>query len=309
MERLNEWISEMVVEGSLPEIMLFADLEKFLRKKNNRHFIIKSLINIKKNLTGMGADTTIYLYEALHLREDSLKSLKSSLWYHKARGIYELYMMNQQGDTDAIFTYTNDDNEYVRMEAQTAIIGFAGFEGLVFLDTLSYPLHEWQQIKLLEQLAAMDTVAMPHLPLWLQSSNQYVVQFALKLADIYQQFSVHDTVALCLDSPNEKIRHQAIKTLGRLAQEQTAAILCSRYSGETPDNQLEIVKQLIMTGSSDELPFLLERLKEEDDNLVLEAGRAIVTIDRKGWALLEQGLIEGQKLPSIFKQIKYELAG
>ena len=80
---------------------------------------------------------------------------------------------------------------------------------MVFLDSLTYPLYEWQQIKLLEQLAAIDTDNMTHLPLWLRSSNEYVVQFALKLADIYQQIYVNDIVIDCLASNNEKIRYCA----------------------------------------------------------------------------------------------------
>ncbi|HJU45828.1 MAG TPA: HEAT repeat domain-containing protein [Chitinophagaceae bacterium] len=294
----------MMVEKTLPEIHISEDLARFLKKESNRQFIIRNLINIKKNLTGVTTDITVYLYEKLNLRRDSIKRMKSSAWHHKAQGIYELYMMNQREEQAAIFGHTNSNNEYVRMEAQTASIGFSGFNGLVFLDNLTYPLHEWQQIKLLEQLAAIDIDNMPHLPHWLQSSNEYVIQFALKLADIYQQIYVNDIVITCLSSNNEKIRYQAIKTLGRIAQETTADALKERYYKETSSNKLEIIKQLAIIGTSDDLPFLTDRLKEEDESLILEAGRAIMTASGKNWQIMEEKKIS----ESIFKQIKYEFA-
>lgn len=305
IETLNEWIGEMIVEKTLPEIHISEELARFLKKESNRQFIIRNLINIKKNLTGATTETTIYLYEKLDLRRDSVKRMKSKAWHHKAEGIYELYMMNQREEHTVIFGYTNSDNEYVRMEAQTASIGFSGFNGLAFLDNLTYPLHEWQQIKLLEQLAAIDTDPMPHLPLWLQSSNEYVIQFALKLADIYQQIHVNDIVIACLKSNNEKIRYQAIKTLGRIAQETTAEALKQQYSKETSNNELEIIKQLAIIGTSDDLSFLTDRLKEEEETLVIEAGRAIIACgNERGWQILE----ERMPFESMFKQIKYEFS-
>jgi HEAT repeat protein len=294
----------MMVENTAPEINISADLAKFLKREDNRHFIIENLINIKKNLTGSTAGTTIDIYEKLSLRHDSIKRLRSSAWYHKTQGIYELYMMNQHDQRAAIFEYTNSGNEYVRMEAQTAIVGFSGFGGLVFLDNLTYPLHEWQQIKLLEQLAAINADNMDHLPLWLQSSNAYVVQFALKLADIYQQFQVNDMVIDRLKSENEKIRYQAIKTLGGIANETTAKALKEHYAVETPENKLEIIKQLSVMGASDDLPFLIDRLQEEDESLVIEAGRAIVAGNNENMKILEGHLTS----ESIYKQIKQEFS-
>lgn len=304
LETLNEWIGEMMVEKTLPEIHISADLETFLKKRENRQFTINSLINVKKNFSGSANETTTYLYEKLDVRKDSVKKLHSRTWYLKARGIYELYMMNQHDYEAAISEYTNSPNEYVRMEAQTAIVGFSGFGGLVFLSKLTYPLHEWQQIKLLEQLAAINADSMGDLPLWLQSSNDYVVQFALKLADIYQQFHVHDRVIMNLGSENEKIRYQAIKTLGKIGNETTAQVLKHQYSQETRGIKLEIIQQLAFIAGNDDLPFLVDRLKEEEESLVVAAGRAIITNGRNNWPILEEHLLS----KSIFKQIKQEFS-
>lgn len=305
---LEEWISEALTEPVLPETEISSVLSRYLQKKPNRQFVVASLIGIKKNVTGSAAENITKLYEKLGLEKDSLQKMRSMVWHEKAKGIYELYMMNQRDQLPEIFKYTNSDNEYVRMEAQIAITGFSGFDGLVFLDSLSYSLNEWQQLKLLEQLDKLDVVTIVHLPLWLKSGNDYVVHFALKLADIYQQLQVHDDVVACLGSKEEKIRRQAIKTLGRVANDETSRILKNSYSDQVVANKREILKQLYIIGTNDDVPFLLEQLNEEDDILKIEAARAMARISEGGVAVLEERTADSLFPLSITQQIKYEMA-
>lgn len=65
-------------------------------------------------------------------------------------------MMDQKNLLTKIYRETNSKNEFVRSEAQIAIIYMTGFNGLRFLDVISYPLTLWQQIKLLEQLRLLE---------------------------------------------------------------------------------------------------------------------------------------------------------
>ncbi len=306
--QLNEWISDALTENELPAIVIPENIARYFKQPAIRQFVTDSLINIKKNVTGSVGDNLVKLYEILELKEDSVHKLRSLVWYKRAKGIYELYMMQQRNELADILEYTNSNNEFVRMEAQTAIIGFSGFDGLVFLDSLVYPLYEWQQIKLLEQLNAVNPGDMPHLPLWLKSENSYVVHFALKLAEIYQQFHVHDDVVLCLQNENDKIRKQAIKTLGSIAAENTVDILKEQYKKETPGNRRVILTQLISIGTESDLDFLNSLLQEDDDNLKLEAVRAISAINETVFSDLEQKSPGNTVLLSIIKQVKYENA-
>lgn len=303
---LNEWISDALTEGELAELSMPEDIANYLKKPVIRQFIIDTLININKNVTGSIAANIIKLYLTLELKEDSIRKLRSGVWHKRARGIYELYMMRQASELQDILEYTNSKNEFVRMEAQTAIIGLSGFNGLVFLDTLSYPLYEWQQIKLLEQLNTMDPGNLNRLPLWLTSENNYVVHFALKLAEIYQQFQVHDNVVSCLGSDIEKIRGQAVKTLGSIAMEDTIQILKRQYDEETITNKKIILEQFVVHGSDEDLEFLNARMEEVDDSLKLEAARAIAAISDKAFSDLEYFNSGDGIILSIIKQVKYE---
>lgn len=306
--QLNEWISDALTEDELPRIAIPNDISHYLKKPFMRQFLMDNLINIRKNVTGDVATSLVELYKMLGLKDDSVRKLKSLVWHKRARGVYELYMMQQKEELQDILEYTNSNNEFVRMEAQTAIIGFSGFNGLVFLDQLTYPLYEWQQIKLLEQLNTVNTGDMPHLPLWLSSANSYVVHFALKLTEIYQQFQVHDDVVPCLESKNDKIRNQAIKTLGSIASENTIEIFKQHYDKETVLNKKAILEQFVVNGTGAELEFLYDKLDEEDDGLKLEAVRAIASIDNNAFSELEHTSAEDDTLISIIKQVKYENA-
>lgn len=307
-EQLNTWVSEALTEDELPEIVMPPEIAAQFEREDIRQFVTDSLINIRKNVAGSAADSVVKVYEALGLNKDSLKKMKSRAWHRKAKGIWELYMMQQREALQDIQQYTDSENEYVRTEAQTAIVGFTGFDGLSFLDTLTNPINEWQQLKILEQLDTYNAEEMPNLPLWLRSQNEYVVHFALKLTDIYQQFHVHDNVVACLAGGNAKVRSQAIKALGRIANADTVAVLKGRYAEETDANKLEILKQVLVNGTAEDLPFLEAALDEQDDSLKKEAGKAIVNIEPQAISLLEVRAAGNANMASIVSHIKYELA-
>lgn len=306
--QLNDWISEQM---SMEEDGYFGtppDFSAHFKKKYVRQFVTDNLINFKKSVAGHLSDNVVRLYEYTGLKKDSEAKMRSFRWHLRSRGIYELYMMQQRESLSDILDYTNSSNEYVRMEAQTAIVGFDGFKGLIFLNSLNYPLYEWQQIKLLEQLDTFNSEEMPHLPFWLRSANSYIVQFALKLTEVYQQFKVHQEVVQCLSSDNHKIRNQAIKTLGSIAHEDTVSILRHQYSTENAANQLEILKQTGINGTEEDIEFLKSKLYEEDDSLKLEAGRAMVAINPAHITALNHMAANNPIIHSIANQIKYELA-
>ncbi len=307
-DQLNDWISEQMAMEEEHSSATLPDFSAHFKKKYIRQFVTDNLINFKKSVAGHLSDSVIRLYEHTGLKKDSEAKMKSFRWHQRSRGIYELYMMQQRESLSDILDYTNSDNEFVRMEAQTAIVGLDGFKGLIFLNALNYPLHEWQQIKLLEQLDSFNSEEMPHLPFWLQSFNSYVVHFALKLTEVYQQFRVQKEVVQCLSSDNHKIRNQAIKTLGSIADEDTVAILRQQYPTESLANQLEILRQTGINGTEADLEFLKSRLDDADDAVKLEAGRAIVAINPKNMFILNNIAAHNPTIYSIANQIKYELA-
>ncbi|RYD55440.1 MAG: HEAT repeat domain-containing protein [Sphingobacteriales bacterium] len=308
---LDEWIGAAIIEPSVEgwHVHVTPELLDEFEKEHNRQIAIDQLINTKKNLLGEASENIVRLYMQLNLQRDSYKKMKSLIWHKKAKGIYELYMMGQEDIQDEIFKYTNSQNEYVRMEAQTAIIGFQGFKGLTFLGPLTESLVDWQQIKLIEQLKPLDPdLNAAQLSSWLHSSNDYVIVFALKLAEIYQQFYAHDIAAQKLSSSNDRVRRQAILTLANIAGDHTAALLVAQYAKETPQNKKVILQNLTSIATDNELPFLLQELENEDDQVKLDVSRVLYKGYSSGSELLAQ---KAQQSPApyeaILKHVKSEV--
>jgi len=292
---LEVWISNIILEESETAIELPKKFYRILKNKAARQLVIEELISCKKNFSGSVAETIVQLYNKLDLKKDSLKKLNNNRkWHVKARGIQELYLMDQMDVLKTIFKNTNNKNEFVRMEAQTGMIHMTGFAGLRFLDVISYPLTEWQQIKLLEQLRLTPKKQdiSENIADWLLSKNITVVVFALKLADEYQQFALRDNVINCLVHPYEQIRTQAVKTLVRLADQSTPTILLGYFRKEGFVNRAMMLDALAVLATERQTDFLLTLLDDPNHIIKLKASIVLVVCSTSGMDILEKRAIE-----------------
>lgn len=309
---LEVWVTEAILDdaGNTTQFNIPQNFLKQIKKTIAKQFVIDELIKTKKSLTGNAAVNICNLYIQLGLKNESLHKLKSRKWYIKARAIYELYSMQQMDALIKIYKQTNSENAIVRMEAQTGVINMTGFEGLRFLDIVTYPITQWQQIELLDQLKLYEEngeLAM-YIPKWLTSKNDTVILFALKLADVYQQFFVHDAVVKCLEHNNASVRLQTIKTLVRVANETTPQILVNCYPNEKFTNQLAILDALTKIATSEQAWFLIALLDDESDVVKLKAGRILATCFPLGLeALEERGKAPYGPYRKIYLHIKSEL--
>jgi hypothetical protein len=306
-KHLEVWITHIILEETTEGIQLPPKFYRILQNKMARQLAIDELIKCKKNFSGTVADTLVELYMQLGLKADSLKKIKSRQWHIKARGIQELYLMDQIDVLKTIYKNTNNKYEFVRMEAQTGVIHLTGFSGLRFLDVISYPLTEWQQLKLLEQLrltSKKEDLA-DGIAGWLLSKNDTVVIFALKLADEYQQFAIADKVVHCLVHPHEKVRIQAIKTMVRLADQRTPSILLGYFRKERFMNRALMLDALTHLATEEHADFLVSLLEDPNNIIKLKAGIVLANCCPDGMAILEQRAIdEPEPFARIVRHVK-----
>ncbi len=295
------------VSASTP-IVLTGRAKKLMRNRHFRKLVTEELILTKRSLAGMASDNLKQLYQQLQLEKYALNNLRSSHWYVKAKAIQELTLMELKSELPKLYRYTNNENELVRMEAQSATVQFYGFEGLRFLNVITYPISEWQQIKLLQQLLHAPPKDID-IDTWLKSENNSVVVFAVKLARSYHWFRWHDTILLCLEHPDTEVRLQAVYCLCEIYTDKTASILISRFHGEKLETQLAIVKALQAIGSEDDIPFLTSLLDYDNNEIKICVARAITQISKNGITILENFASRGgSPLTEILAQIKGELA-
>lgn len=282
--------------------------KKLLHNKRFRKLLTEEIKSAKKNIAGTSSDNLKQLYKQLHLERYALKNLKSRHWHIKAKAIQELTIMEMNEFLTDIYIHANAKNELVRMEAQTALVQFNGFEGLSFLDIVTYPISDWQQIKLLQQLANVPQIDVS-IETWLASSNSSVVVFTLKLARNYHRFELYDEILPCLDHADPRVRLEAINFFCEIFTDDTAGEFKSRFLGEIPKNKVALVKAMQNVGTERDIVFLLHLLDDEDHEIKLSAARALAKIGENGLtSLFDYADKTGYPLTEIVMQIKGELA-
>jgi len=277
----------------------------------NEHFralLTDAIVSAKKNMAGIASDNLKNLYIKLKLEKYALGSLKSRHWHVKAKAIQELTVMEIDEFVAQLYPFTNNKNELVRMEAQSALVQFNGFEGLRFLDIVTYPISDWQQIKLLQQLSQVPPVNID-LDAWLKSENSSVVVFALKLARNYHRFELHDEIFPCLDHEDSRVRLEAINFLSEIATDETSDQFISRFLGEEFKHQLAMIHAMQKIASEKDILFLLDLLNDENNEMKLSAARALAKMGHRGMSCLQEHVQSaGYPLNEMLLQIKGELA-
>ena len=264
-----------------------TDTRKWIHTPGFRECLIDILVTAKKNLTGDAAAGLIRIYRQFGLDKDSEQKLSNLKWHIKARGIQELAWMEQKDQVSRIYRHTNSRNEFIRMEAQLAIVRLYGMEGLRFLDVVSESISEWQQIKLLDHLPRKGAEPVKGIRGWLQSPNPSVLAFSLKLAAIHHQFELHDQVAACIRHRDAPVRVQAVKCLREIYNEKTSRLLTDHYPENGMAYQEAVIEALGAIGAESSISFLLSALRNENNSLKLLAAQALAKLGQKGTSALD----------------------
>ena len=282
-------------EDGWEEGPIAARFRKRINTPGFRECLIDELVTAKKNFTGDAAANIVRLYCLLRLEKDSVQKLSSLKWHIKARGIQVLAWMEQKDQLSRIYRDTNNRNEFIRMEAQLAIVQLYGKEGLRFLDVVSEPISEWQQIKLLAHLPRKSGEPLKGIRGWLQSANASVLAFSLKLVAIHHQFELHDHVAACLGHRDAPVRVQAVKCLREIYNENTSGLLIDRYPENGRAYKEAVLEALGAIGAEIlRYPSYNPRSRNEDNSLKLLAARALASLGQQGVCALDGFDLVGQ---------------
>jgi hypothetical protein len=247
-----------------------------------------AILSAKKNISGISSEGLRQMYLNLDLVKYALQMVNDRRWYIKAEGIQELATMEMREHIDKILSYADDHNDIVRIEAQTAIVQLQGYKGLLFLDIVTYPITDWQQIKLLKELSYLPEINnFSGIENWFSSANYSVTVFAMRIARNYHLFHLHDHILACLYHENPIVRIEAIHTLREVYTEDTADVLKSIFTQETLKHQIAIIKTLQTIGTDDDIDFLHHHLNCENHELKLSLLRTIAFISNNKMKTLE----------------------
>lgn len=243
-----------------------ACLGKWLSHPLGRKVLVKELVRSKDSFTGDAAQNLRWLYERFSLNEDSFRLFQSGQWHFKAMGIQQLAEMQQANYLVKIYRETNNKNAFIRTEAQIAVVKLTGFKGLRFLNIVSHPITQWQQLCLIDQLKEQD-IEVDKIRDWLSSKNETVVQFALRLVEIYRCYELHDDVAACLRHSSDVVRTQAIQAIKEIATEASFNFLWPLFSKCTKPEQLMLIDLFGEIGSAECTRFLHSLIDANDESI------------------------------------------
>ena len=273
---------------TIKDIMACLEADKLLKDKFTRSVLIKELVTAAKNMTGTAKENIGRLYVEAGLVDMTIAQLKKEAWHIKARAIQTLAHLDQKQHIARIYRHTNNRNELLRSEARVAVVRLTGFDGLRFLDVISYPLTEWEQLCLVYELSENHQPKFENIPLWLHSDNDSVVEFALRLVESYRILDMHGDVAFCLAHRLPSIRKKAVQTICAINQPLTSALLVSQLLRDEEDVQLVVLDALGKVGSEADLAVLWPFLSHPRTIFKITAARAIRNSHAYGMTMLQQ---------------------
>lgn len=247
------------------------------KNKNNIQFLIRLMIRTQCTILGSNFFKLQTLYGQIPPYGVSIKKISSWSWYRKARGIREIYEMNQSQYFDKIFKYRNDKNIYVRREAQIALVVFMGWESLRFLPYLKRNMTLWQQIKIVEKL--YDLYSKPELK-WLHRAYKTEKLFGKKLLmRIIRKYLLHgelDYIVDHLDHEDYEVRETAIYCIQTFAvSSATMAYIKKLYDNIPNTTQQGQLLNYISLNSDIDLDFYLKQLYGKNDDLKLSVAEIL----------------------------------
>lgn len=264
----NELICEIAVcetEEELMEVFSKEDyqniFDQYQRDLLDRSFLIEELATTCKEFNGVTRNNINWLFKKTTLKNDLLLKLKDKRWYVVAKAIQQSAYLQLKDMLPHIFLLANHNNDLVRMEAQVATVKLVGFDGLRFLNVISYPISEWQQLRLIQELSGHTVEKFENIGYWLQSKNHTVVEFALRLTGIYQRHEYYEKIKTQLIHPAESICLQAVETVMKINDENTTELLVNLFPTASINVQEKIAEVLKNTGAVNELIALQERIR------------------------------------------------
>ena len=245
--------------------------------KNNIQFLIRLMIRTQRTIAGSNFYKLQKLYTQIPPHGVSFKKISSWSWYRKARGIRELYEMNQSQYFDEIFKYRNDKNIYVRREAQIALVVFLGWESLRFLPYLKRNMTLWQQIKVVEKL--YDLYPRPELK-WLHRAYKTDKLFGIKLLmRIIRKYELHaetDFIVRNLNHQDYEVRETAIYCIQTFAVSSATMEKIKKLYDDIPNaTQQGQLLDYISENSEIDVDFYFKQLYGPNDDLKLSVAEIL----------------------------------
>ena len=272
------------LKKSVPEIKsLFEDV-LFTDKKNSEKDIYDKFEDIVGNVNKESLDIAVdilvefknenkeserysFLINALKIVEHLERKFDSRSNSEKMDAFQEAFVLNLNKFDSKVLHYAYSKNSKIRSEARNSHLALSSNDPYRFFDEFDGDLTKWDEIELMQYLKLQNTRGnLEGLGKWINySKNDSLVVFLIKMVGFFEQKGIDDILIEKLEDTNEKIRAEAIFTLGALDLKDTEQTLIDRYYTEPEICQIAIVKTIKKFNSGKSLSFLQEIFNESNN--------------------------------------------
>ena len=285
--------------------------EEFTAFSNNglfRNLFLSKLVESENKFSGITGSKIKTLFKEYSLQKEALKKLNQKKPHLIAGGIQELTAMNDVDALPKISALLKHSSPLVYQEAQYAMVGFKGFEGLLFLDNVTTKISEWQQLRLLLSIHNIPENFEETIKGWLTSKNDSVIIFTLRLLKKFQVLSFYPFIAELLDHSSVEIRIQVVQTLQSMENSSTIAYLIDVYPNQPVEVQLEILRVIKISKDMRCVDFLKQQLLENPlPKIKIYAAEALFSLGFQEYLLqLAKDPLSSEQLIQIIKHALQE---
>jgi hypothetical protein len=275
-------------EITAEQLLIINRLKKNTADPFKRKVLISTLLKLRNEISGEMARSIQNLYIQTGLLNYAIAKLKSKNWELIAKGINELTQFHIKEVHDEIIQFINHPKNEVRKEVQLYSVNLFNFKGLSFLNIIETKLSEWDQIQLLEVLQKFGEQQTFDVKPWLQSSNDSVISFALKLTEIYNQFDAIEELIALLNYPDEKIRIEAIQVLNYFTIVEAKSILKDNFHSVREIEQIAVFKMMANVYELEDENFILENIVHPNFEIKLRALKILKDINIENFNINKQ---------------------
>lgn len=247
-------------------------------KKANVQYLIDLMIRAQRTMLGDNYTKLRVLFSQIPPYRAAISKLNSRKWYVKARGIREIYEMEQAQYIREITKERNNPNIYVRREAQIAMVVFLGWESLRFLPYLKRDMTLWQQIKIVEKLFALyPDPKIKYLKKSYATQRPYAQELLMRIIRKFNLFTELDYIIEFLDHENFDRRETAIYCISsfKLTGEQLQEVKEKILKIQTTEQQVQLLQYVHRISEEPDLEFYKAILQTGNDILELSAAEIL----------------------------------
>ena len=264
-EVLSNFITLYLFDDKPPsekEILEFK--EENIRTSLDEKVAIKVLLVFEENFKGDTNEKIKELFFKWDLSKIVERDLKSGKWYRIARAIYVASELNLKKFQTIIEEFIDSEKDELRQQAILYFIHLSHEEPLAFFSKIKKPLTLWEQIYIEECLKSNYTGTIPDFSKWLNSELLSVRVFSIKMIGDYNQYDNVPQLVPFLDSTNEDLKKEAIRSLGNLGYPELIPRLHSSFEEETPTVKTFVLNTIRNIGSIDDF-LSFEKLIPQND--------------------------------------------